>query len=122
VLVGSGEFITRARRWRKMVGGGMRQAGIIAAAGRYALEHNVERLQDDHDHASLIAEAAAERFPGHVSQHTNMVFVDLPAEEMQALIDSLAEQHIRVRGPRWVTHLDISRADAERVAQAVRSG
>jgi threonine aldolase len=122
VLVGNSEFITRARRWRKMVGGGMRQAGIIAAAGRYALEHNVERLQDDHDHASLIAEAAAERFPGHVSQHTNMVFVDLPAEEMQALIDSLAEQHIRVRGPRWVTHLDISRADAERVAQAVRSG
>ncbi len=60
LLVGSNELVLKARRWRKMVGGGMRQAGILAAAGIYALEHNIDRLAEDHRHASELAKALAE--------------------------------------------------------------
>ncbi len=122
VLVGDQDFISAARRWRKMVGGGMRQAGIIAAAGLYALRHHVDRLAEDHANAELIAQAAASRYPGKVRHRTNMVFVDVEPDELKLLAEALAQAHIRVRGPRWVTHLDISREDAERVAEALRSG
>ena len=121
VLVGTQAFIAQARRWRKMVGGGMRQAGILAAAGLYALEHHIDRLADDHAHAQLMAEAASSRYPGRVSHRTNMVFVDLDAEEMTQLIERMAAAQIRIRGPRWVTHLDISADDANRVAEVLRS-
>ncbi len=122
VLVGPADFIQRARRWRKMVGGGMRQAGVIAAAGLHALEHHVERLKEDHANAAIIGRAVNERCEGMAEQHTNMVFVTVPADEMTRLIGRLAEQQICIRGPRWVTHLDVRREDAERVAEAVRSG
>lgn len=121
VLVGTQDFIRQARRWRKMVGGGMRQAGMLAAAGLYALEHHIDRLRDDHAHAEAIAEAAASRYPGKVSHQTNMVFVDLEPAEMKALSERMAAAQIRIRGPRWVTHLDVSAEDANRVAEVLRT-
>src|SRR5690606_32594971 len=85
VLVGSRGFIDEARRWRKVVGGGMRQAGILAAAGIHALDHHVERLAEDHEKAALLAARVDGRYQGAASQYTNMVFVDLPAEELAGL-------------------------------------
>ena len=119
VLAGSREFVAGARRWRKVVGGGMRQAGILAAAGIHALEHHVERLADDHANAARLAELAAARFPGHVAQHTNMVFVDLPADELAGLAATLREHDIVIRGGRWVVHLDITADDIERIGHTL---
>ncbi len=119
VLVGPAEVIASARRWRKMVGGGMRQAGILAAAGVHALRHHVERLAEDHEKAVLLAERVNDRYPGAASQHTNMVFVDLPGAEMAALRERLAAHQVFVRGPRWVTHLDVSFEDVKRVASVL---
>lgn len=80
VLCASKNIIGRARRWRKMVGGGMRQAGILAAAGIYALDNNVERLQHDHEHAQLLADGLMQIGVQVHDQkaHTNMVFISLP--------------------------------------------
>ncbi|MEQ8783526.1 MAG: low-specificity L-threonine aldolase [Roseibium album] len=119
VLVGERDFISAARRWRKMVGGGMRQAGILAAAGIYALKHHVVRLAEDHEKAALLAARVNECYPGAASQHTNMVFVDLPADEMAALRERLKAREIIIRGPRWVTHLDVSFDDVARVGAAL---
>jgi len=118
VLVGGIDFIRAARRWRKMLGGGMRQAGIIAAAGRYALAYNIDRLSEDHEKARLIAEAVNARFPGAAENHTNMVFVNLPADDLQKLLDHLNTRQIRVERARWVAHLDVSFADVERITEA----
>ncbi len=74
VLVGPADLIARARRWRKMLGGGMRQAGVLAAAGLYALEHNAERLAEDHARAVDLAGVLRGLGAGDVSQATNMVF------------------------------------------------
>ncbi|MBE1285647.1 MAG: low-specificity L-threonine aldolase [Rhodobacteraceae bacterium] len=74
VLVGPGDLIARARRWRKMLGGGMRQAGVLAAAALHALDHNVTRLSEDHDRASALADALRAIGAGQVKQATNMVF------------------------------------------------
>ena len=122
VLVGNRDFIARARPWRKMVGGGMRQAGIIAAAGLFALRHHVDRLADDHATAQLIAEAAAIRYPGRVRHRTNMVFVDLEPGELRSLTERFAEHQLRLRGPRWGPPLDVPREGAARGAAVLRSG
>jgi threonine aldolase len=119
VLVGDADTIDRARRWRKMVGGGMRQAGVIAAAGLYALENNIERLADDHRRAAQVA-AALETLPGFHFDHapqTNMLFLH---EDMKldALIPHLAEAGIRINGHRWVFHLDVSDEDIDRLIDA----
>ena len=121
VLVGSKGFIREARRWRKMVGGGMRQAGVIAAAGLYALQNNVARLSEDHEKALLVAEAANQRFQDAARAHTNMVFIDLPAAELDSLLGHLQNRKIRATRPRWVCHLDISWADVERITQAIQT-
>ena len=121
VLLGSKVFIEDARRWRKMLGGGMRQAGILAAAGIHALDHHVARLADDHDRAARLAAALNERYQGCAVSHTNMVFVSLPDAEMTRLIAHLAEHDIAIRGPRWVTHLDIGDADVEQIVSAIKS-
>nr|NIP17520.1 low-specificity L-threonine aldolase [Xanthomonadales bacterium]NIX12310.1 low-specificity L-threonine aldolase [Xanthomonadales bacterium] len=89
VLTGGAEFIVEARRWRKVVGGGMRQSGILAAAGIYVLENHVERLAEDHENARRLAEGLAtlescELDPGKVQ--TNMVYVGLPKEKIDRLI------------------------------------
>lgn len=122
VLCGSKELIGEARRWRKMLGGGMRQAGILAAAGIYALEHNVARLADDHANAAWLAQRLAEVSGLTVSTpQTNIVYVDVPPQHCAALAQALKEERILVSmGPRLrlVTHLDAPRAQLERIVAA----
>jgi threonine aldolase len=128
-LAGSRELVDEAWRWKHQFGGAMRQAGIIAAAGIYALEHNVERLAEDHENARMLALALAEipRIDLEVDRvETNMVYFDvratgLSAKEMRA---RLLERGVRIGavGPtlmRAVTHLDVSRAEVEEAARAV---
>ena len=120
LLCGSAEFISAARRWRKMAGGGMRQAGILAAAIDHALDNHVERLQLDHANARRLAEALAEIDGVTVfSNQTNMVFIETPSLEVgQQLAEFLLEQGVKVIGGkrmRLVTHLDISEADIDKV-------
>lgn len=119
VLVGDAATIARARRYRKMLGGGMRQAGILAAAGIYALTHNVERLSQDHEHASLLAEGLGRLSSMQLkaAPETNMVHLDLPAERFQALRDYLLDHDVRVSTQRWVVHRDISQSDIEHVIE-----
>jgi len=120
LMVGSLDAIDQARVRRKRMGGGMRQVGILAAAGLHALDHNVERLADDHDHAKLLAEAC-ELDPATVD--TNIVVVE--RSDAAAFVAAAAEQGVQIAtvGPtavRMVTHLDVSRADAEHAAAVLR--
>ena len=123
VLVGAKAAIARARRLRKMLGGGMRQAGILAAAGLYALEHNVERLAQDHANARALAEGLA-KLPGLTvtPPDTNIVFVGVEASVGPALAAHLTQHGIGVVSmygatrQRWVTHLDV---DAQAVEHAL---
>jgi threonine aldolase len=123
VLLGARDFIARARRWRKAAGGGMRQAGILAAAGIYALEHNVERLEQDHHNAARLAEGL--RAIGYPARPcTNMVFTAIAVERTEALAAHLQQAGlIATVAPlmRLVTHLDIDAAGVERVIQAFAS-
>ncbi|MEL4014263.1 low-specificity L-threonine aldolase [Dryocola clanedunensis] len=119
LLVGSHDYIKRAIRWRKMVGGGMRQAGILAAAGLYALENNVQRLKEDHANAHWLAGELREIGVDVSRQDTNMVFVRVPAEEAQSLGKFMRERGVLMSaGPvtRLVTHIDVSR---EQLAEVV---
>ena len=124
VLAGGRHQIDKARRWRKVLGGGMRQAGILAAAGLYALRNHVERLRDDHDNAAELARGlrgiGALRVDG---PYTNMVFVHLDAEQAPRLREALKREGIIVatENPlRLVTHLDVRRDDVLALAAAVR--
>lgn len=127
ILCGSEHLIRKARRWRKVVGGGMRQAGILAAAGIYALDHHVERLAEDHAHARLLAEGLAEIEPIQVDPgqvQTNMVFIQVRAEISEWLRTVLKGQGILIgKGERirLVTHLDITTEDVERVIDAMHA-
>ena len=117
VLCGTADLISRARRLRKMVGGGMRQAGQLAAAGLYALDHQVERLADDHANAQLLAEGL--RAAGYDVEpvQTNMVYVQVD-ERAEALKAYAAELGIRLSAAprlRMVTHMDVSRSQVEQV-------
>lgn len=140
LLLGSAEFVRQARRVRKMLGGGMRQAGLLAAAGSHALQHHVHRLADDHAHAQLLAQGLAELAATHpklagkasVQQpQTNIVFFDVEAGVADELLRHLAAQRVQVtsgyyrtaeralRRMRWVTHLDVTRADVEHALRAI---
>lgn len=124
VLCGSKPFIGEARRWRKMVGGGMRQAGILAAAGIYALTHNVSRLADDHRHASELALTLSD-LPGVTVRgpHTNMVFVE-HSKDLKALETFMMGRGIQLSvSPkmRLVTHLDVTDEDVPRITEAFRA-
>jgi threonine aldolase len=121
VLVGSADFLKEARRWRKMLGGGMRQSGILAAAGIHALQHNVDRLAEDHANARLLAEglAAIEGIEVATVQ-TNMVFATVAEHRVSGLTESLHAKNILIVAHtcgalRLVTHLDLD-ADAIRTA------
>jgi threonine aldolase len=118
VLLGTRPLIKEAKRWRKMLGGGMRQAGIIAAGGLYALEHNIARLAEDHDNAAYFAAELAKMKNLKVSTpQTNIFYVDIPQFVQQGLSDVLELTRIRVSmAPRLriVTHMDASRADIDR--------
>ncbi|MES2603405.1 MAG: low-specificity L-threonine aldolase [Pseudomonadota bacterium] len=126
VLCGSKALLKDARRWRKMLGGGMRQAGIIAAAGVYALQNNVERLADDHANATLLAmqlRSVPEITIDPASVHTNMVFMTPKAGTAEALAQYLAKQGILVDAGttiRMVTHLDVSRNNVLAAANAIK--
>ncbi|SUX28455.1 Low specificity L-threonine aldolase [Cedecea davisae] len=118
LLVGSKDYIKRAVRWRKMTGGGMRQAGILAAAGLYALKNNVERLKEDHDNAHWLAGELREIGVDVMRQDTNMVFVRMTAEEAEDLGPYMRERGVIISaGPatRLVTHLDVSRSQLAEV-------
>jgi threonine aldolase len=140
LLLGSFAFIQQARRLRKMLGGGMRQAGVLAAAGLYALQHHIERLAEDHQHAQQLAEGlqriAAEhpRLKGKlelVSVHTNILFTDIALEVAEPLLAHLAAHGIRLTSSnynkadqhykrvRWVTHLDICSTDIQQALDTV---
>jgi threonine aldolase len=136
-LVGSRELIARAKRVRKMAGGGMRQAGLLAAAASYALDHHVARLSDDHANARRLAAGLA-GIEGltFTPPASNILFVDLAPALVQARTaakwggehDSLVEQ-LRSRGVlctglyklRFVTHLDVDAAAVDRAAAEIRA-
>ncbi|WEF33594.1 low-specificity L-threonine aldolase [Pseudoduganella chitinolytica] len=120
VLCGSRALVEEGKRWRKMLGGGMRQAGVIAAAGLYALQHNVERLAEDHANAAFLAGELA-RIDGLAvsTPQTNIFYVDVPEAHRAGLAEALAAAGIRVSmAPRLrlVTHLDVTRAQLGTVA------
>ena len=109
VLVGSKALIDRARRWRKMLGGGMRQTGFLAAAGLYALEHNVNRLSEDHARTQELGMALSSisGFKLEAEPDTNMLFLDLEPGYFKQLSDYLQANDVLVTGQRWVIHKDI---------------
>ena len=119
-LCGSRELIAAARRWRKMAGGGMRQAGLLAAAALHALDHHVERLADDHALAQRLAQGLADIDGLTVrSLATNIVFVDVADERGPALLEHLQAHGVLATGLlglRFVTHLDV---DAAGIDQAI---
>lgn len=125
LVFGNQSFIAKTRKWRKMAGGGMRQAGILAAAGIFALNNNIQRLTADHENAKRLA-AGLQEIPGlsplyHPAQ-TNMVFVKADPTLAAALADFLATCDILISpGPttRLVTHLDISEEDVDYVIAKV---
>ena len=124
VLCGSRTFIARARRFRKMFGGGMRQAGVLAAAGLYALEHHVDRLAEDHANAARLAAGLADLGLRVEPVQTNMVFVHVPADSVGALKRNLTEKNVSaIVGPRTrlVTHLDVDAAAIDRAVAAFAS-
>jgi threonine aldolase len=118
VLCGPKAFIEQGKRWRKMLGGGMRQAGILAAAGLYALEHNVERLADDHANAARLSSGLREIACLKVATpQTNIFYIEVPPAACDALRATLARERIRAtvgQHTRLVTHLNVSAADVER--------
>jgi threonine aldolase len=125
VLVGEIELIRRARRHRKALGGGMRQAGILAAAGLYALEHNVDRLAEDHANARRLADGFAKIPALTVTRpDTNIVWVTVDPAHAKAYTDFLAAEGFGITGgygkaqQRWVTHLDVDAAAVDRAIAA----
>lgn len=123
VLAGGRSLIQRAQRWRKVLGGGMRQSGILAAACLYALEHNVERLEQDHSNAAYLAEGLADAGPVKIlSQATNMVFAEIPEPDCAPLEGWLDNHGILAQircETRFVTHLDVGRDDVDTVVSTV---
>ncbi|WP_027817159.1 low-specificity L-threonine aldolase [Paraburkholderia bannensis] len=125
VLVGSRALIDVAHRWRKVLGGGMRQAGVLAAACLYALDHNVARLADDHANAARLAAGLAQIDEVKVTSHaTNMVFAQFPQADCVPLEAWLKERGILTQmlyASRFVTHLDVSAADIDTFVAAVKA-
>ncbi len=138
LLLGNHDFIRQARRTRKILGGAMRQAGVLAAAGHYALEHHVRRMADDHALLRQLADGlqAAERtqaaLQGRLVVHaaqTNILFTDIAPDLAPAFAQALARGGVRVTSSlyggqtrlRWVTHLDVGPADVRAALDCVRS-
>jgi threonine aldolase len=123
LLLGPKAFIEQGKRWRKMLGGGMRQAGVIAAAAHYALEHNVARLADDHANAARLAEGlrAVEGLTVDTPQ-TNIFYIHMDPAACDGLRAAMAREQIRATvGPhtRLVTHLNITADDVEKVIRVI---
>jgi threonine aldolase len=123
LLLGNKAFMEKARRARKILGGGMRQAGVLAAAGLYALEHNVERLAEDHANAERLAKGLREAGFEVQGPNTNMVMVNIGPERIQALQKHLEGKGIKILPRpqlRLVTHLDVGAAGIDTVVAAFR--
>jgi len=121
LVLGPAELIAEARVRRKRMGGGMRQVGVLAAAGLHALDHHLDRMAEDHEHARLLAEACG---VDPVTVPTNIVVVDVPSAP--AVVAAAADQGVLVGavGPqrvRLLTHLDVTREDAEQAAKVLAS-
>ena len=138
LLMGSKPFIAQARRWRKMLGGGMRQAGMLAAAAQHALEHHIDRMALDHERARRLAAgitALAASYPDALRiiepPQTNIFFTRVDRSVAQALAAHLSAHGIQVTGratgdgsafmQRWVTHLDVNDADVDQAIQAIQT-
>ena len=125
VLCGPNEFIHKARRNRKLLGGGTRQAGVLASCGLYALRHNIERLEEDHNNAEQLAQGLSSMGIMSVAQNTNMVFITPPAEQFTRMCEHLLESGIIISTDsptiRMVTHLDISSDDIARTVEAFKA-
>jgi len=129
MICGPKPLVAEARRVRKMLGGGMRQAGVIAAAGIYALRNNVDRIAEDHENARVIAQALAQTKWAEVDPKdvaSNMVFFRTPGREAEKVVQALEKLGIRsgVTGPdqiRFVTHLDVSREDTREITRILAS-
>jgi threonine aldolase len=129
VLVGSAELIKEARVWRKRLGAGWRQAGVLAAAGLYAVRNNVDRLAEDHANARAVADLLADAVPGSVKPdqvETNIVVADLSAtgKSVVQVIDQAKTEGVLIGGVgattlRLVTHLDVSAADCHQAAEVI---
>ena len=122
ILVGDHDFIRYARRQRKMLGGGMRQSGMLAAAGLYALEHHVERLAEDHQNAKNLAAAFAKIPSLNVDLErvqSNMVFIQPDDEELTELAAFLKTRDIIISRQRLVLHLDITAEMVDKTISAV---
>ena len=119
LVIGTRAMVDEARVWRKRLGGGMRQSGVLAAAGLHALDHHIERLADDHAHARLLAEPCG---VDPASVDTNIVVLDVPdapsvvaaTREQGVLVSALGQRTLRL-----VTHLDVSRDQVERAAKVL---
>jgi threonine aldolase len=126
-LVGSEELLAGARRLRRMLGGAMRQSGVLAAAALFALDHNFERLAEDHAHAKLLGQRLARAHGARVelqSIETNIVNVELTTADADAVIHAAAEQGVLIgsiapRVLRLVTHLDVSEAGVARAGDVL---
>lgn len=114
-------FIDEARKWRKMLGGGMRQAGMMAAAGIFALNNHIERLASDHENAEVLARELNELGQLTVTQTTNMVFISLESGTFDDLRVHLLDHGIMISDDRLVVHMDLERDDIVKVAAAFRS-
>jgi threonine aldolase len=128
LLLGSTQIIKQARRWRKVLGGGMRQAGILCAAAKIALTENVEKLKIDHENAYYLAEQlnSISGFTVNVEQvTTNMVFVKVNRSiDINAMANALKTKNIIIspsENMRLVTHLDISKTDIDSFIAAVKN-
>ncbi|MDR1625771.1 MAG: low-specificity L-threonine aldolase [Spirochaetia bacterium] len=127
ILCGPKEFIKRALRWRKVLGGGMRQAGIVAAGGLYALRNNIPRLAEDHENAEFLTKGLREMPEIEALPHsgeTNMVFIRLREKNPQDLSDFLKARGILMRPDknpiRIVVHLDLNRADMRALLDGIK--
>ncbi len=128
LLCGPPKFIQEARSLRKMLGGGMRQAGILAAAGIYALENNVERISEDHENAKRIAERLAEVSWATVdpaSVETNIIYFDTPSHPAQQVAAALKKRGVLCspfasNSIRMVTHIGISKEDTDKITSIIR--
>lgn len=123
LLVGNKEFIKKARRYRKMLGGGLRQSGYLAAAGIYALDNHIKDLKDDHEKAKILVKALKKIKEVKIQSHdTNMIFISTGEDISKKLINFLEEKNIKISGYgelRLVVHRDISFKDIQTVIDAL---